>query len=468
MRKPATVLILTFLICILLTPSGEAGHRKKPWPDVHLSTLPSVVGLANSWAFEINERSPAYLVDLDKMYVTLAYGFGKNDNDIALRDADALQYGANFYRSRMDYKIYDFDFNIYSNLGERTYGSMWVSYGKREDRTYKESIIQAVPADLRVKAAFAWDFADRWTISGSGAFGNWPRSLVFVFQPQETQQQAYEQKDLPADVGENLVGVVDLLYRPNPGLDLIFGGEFQSVYTKYNPPQTSGIQTDGTVSTVKDTAEVKEYIYSSAPRFIVKKTFQGGDYIRAGASYHFNLFDYQYRGAKQYAEPSQTFPSYRPQELATMIPKWKVFVDGTKLLGANGALYLSGEIASYPNVLDYQDTEFAPLRLSYISLVDLTSGTVTAELSGKLTRILQGMAGIELRFLDTGNSDPELIDDQSMYATLKLGTTTRFYRNLWWSIRVPAFRLYSTDALGSALLFGNRSYIETEILFVGL
>lgn len=464
MRKLLSALILTILIVALLTPASEAGRRPKPWPDVHLSTLPAVVGAANSWAFEINERSPVYLSDLDKMYVTLAYGWGKASGDLTAPDGDIL-YGYNFYNPRTDYKIYDFKFNIYSNLGSRTYGSLWVNYGKKEDRTFKESIIDAVPADLQVKTAFAWDIADRWTIAGLGSFGNWPRSPVFVFQPAETE---YEQKDLPADVGENLVGIVDLLYRPKPDLDIVFGGEFQSIYTKFNPPQTSGINDDGTVSTVKDTAEVKEYVYSTAPRFMIRKTFTKGDYIRFGGSYHFNLFDYQFRGAKQYAAPSEQFPSYRPQDFATMIPKWQFYADGSKLLGPNGALYLSGEFGSYPNVLNLEDTEFAPLRLSLVNLVDINSGSVTAELSGQLTRILQGMIGLELRVLDIGETDPQLIDDRSLYATLKLGTTTRFYRNLWWSVRVPAVRLYSSDALGSMMLFSNTTYIETEILFVGL
>ncbi|MFH2055307.1 MAG: hypothetical protein ABIJ61_05070, partial [bacterium] len=298
-----------------------------------------------------------------------------------------------------------------------------------------------------------------------GSFGNWPRSPVFVLQPYDTE---YEQKDLPADVGENLVGIVDVLFRPRPDLDLIFGGEFQSIYTKFNPPQSSGINTDGTVATVKDTAEVKEYVYSTAPRLIVKKTFSKGDYVRFGGSYHFNLFDYKYRGAKQYALPSDDYPSYRPQDFATMIPKWRVFADASRLLGSNGSLYLGGEFGSYPNVLEKEDTEFAPLRLSLLNLIDINSGSITAEISGQLTRILQGMAGLELRMLDVGDSDPQLIDDRSMYATLKLGTTTRFYRNLWWSVRVPAIRLYSSDALGSMMLFNNTSYIETEILFVGL
>ncbi len=464
MRRIVSLLALTSLAFVWLVSPTEAGRRSKPWPDIHLSTLPAVVGQANSWAFEINERSPGYLVDLDKMYVSLAYGWGKNSNDLMPPEGE-LRYGYDFYNRGLDYKIFDFDLNIYSNLGAQTYGSMWVSYGKREDRTLNVSIVTSVPADLRVKAAFAWTLNDRLALAASGSFGNWPRSLVFVFQPQDTENP---QKDLPADVGENLVGVVDLLYRPSPDLDLIFGGEFQSIYTKYNPPQSSGFNDDGTVSTVKDTAEVKEYVYSGGPRFIVKKSFKKGDYIRFGASYHLHLFDYQYRGAKQYSTPSEEYPSYRLQDLATMIPKWRLFADGTKLLGSEGALYIGGELGGYPNVLEMEDTEFAPVRLSLVNLVDLTAGKFTIEMSGKLTRILHGMAGLELRYLDTGDSDPFLVDDRSLYASLKLGTTTRFYRNLWWSIRVPSLRFYSSDALGSAVLFGNRSFIETEILFLGL
>jgi hypothetical protein len=337
--------------------------------------------------------------------------------------------------------------------------------GKREVEDFNESIVMSVPANLRVKGALAWKILPRVSVAASGSFNNWPRSLLFVFQPQSAQ---YEQKQLPADVGENLTAEVDLLYRPNPSVDLILGGEFQAIYSKYNPPHTSGFLEDGSVSSVKDTAEVKEYIYSSAPRFLVKKSFQKGDYIRAGASYHFTLFDYQFRGARQFSQPSLEYPSYRLESFDTMIPRWKVFADGTKLIGENGSLYAAAEFGQYPNALTYEDTEFAPVRLSLINLQDLVSGSFDIELACNLTRIFNAMVGVNLRFVDIGEPDPELMDDRQVHASLKLGTSTRFYRNLWWSVRIPALRITRSDALGSAVLFNNRSYIETEILFVGL
>lgn len=453
------------IVAISLFTGGNslAARRSQPWPDIHLSTLPSVVGAANSWEFEINQRSPVYLSDLDKMYVSLAYGWGKNTNELPNRIISTDKYGYAFYNSHLDYKIYDFKFNIYSNLSRKTFGSLWVNYGKRKNRFNDESIVVSTPSSMQVKTAFAWKVAPKVTLGISGSINNWPRSLVFVFQPQDYDQ--YQPKDLPADVGENLVGEFDVMYRPNPSLDIIVGGMFQNIYTKFNP--SDSIVVNGSISTRRDTAEVKEYIYSGAPRIMVRKTFSTGDYIRAGAAYYFNLFDYQFRGAREYSEPSFVDPSYRSQELSSFIPKWKIFADGSKVLGSRAALYLCGEFAGYPNALSTEDTQWAPLRQSLVDLVDLSSGAFTAELSGKLTRILDGMVGIEVRYFDNGDSNPDL-DSRSMYASVKVGTTTRFYRNLWWSVRVPGYTLYTSEALGSEILFSNRTYIETDILFLGL
>lgn len=450
--------------CLLLAATdAQASRRSRPWPDVSLSTLPSVVGATNSWVYEINQRSPAYLADLDKMYVSIAYGWGKSNNNLS--SGDPTKDGYAFYDARLDHRIYDFKFNIYSNLGKTTFGSLWVSYAKYKSSSSKESIVPSTPSSMMVKTAFAWQVLPKVTLALSGSITNWPRSLVLVFQPKDDQN--YGQRELPADVGENLVGEFDVMYRPKPGLDIIVGGVFQNIYTKFNPPHESPFESDGSVSTRKDTAEVKEYIYSGAPRFSVKKTFASGDFVRVGGAYYFNLFDYQYEGARELSEPSPIIPSYRLQEFSSFIPKWRLFADGSKTLGSRGALYLAGELGSYPNYLEIKDTEWAPLSQSLVKLVDLSSGSVTCELSTKLTRILNAMAGFEMRFLKK-DDESDYLDDRSVYATLKLGATTRFYRNLWWSIRIPEIRLYSSEALGSSILFENRSYIETEILFVGL
>jgi hypothetical protein len=77
------------------------------------------------------------------------------------------------------------------------------------------------------------------------------------------------------------------------------------------------------------------------------------------------------------------------------------------------------------------------------------------------------MIGFEVRQFANGD-DKTFLDDRSMYLKLRAGGATRFYRNLWWSIRVPDFRLYTSKGLGSAILFENKSYIETDILFLGL
>ncbi len=55
-----------------------------------------------------------------------------------------------------------------------------------------------------------------------------------------------------------------------------------------------------------------------------------------------------------------------------------------------------------------------------------------------------------------------------MYLKLRAGGTTRIYRSLWWTVRVPDMRLYTSKKLGSAVLFENKSYIETDLLLLGL
>ena len=99
---------------------------------------------------------------------------------------------------------------------------------------------------------------------------------------------------------------------------------------------------------------------------------------------------------------------------------------------------------------------------------------MTADISAKLTRIFHGMAGIKVRYVGKGKDQPEsagassIMDDRSLFASLRFGTMTRFYRNLWWTIRVNDVRLYKSEAVGTAALFENTSYFETEILFLGL
>jgi hypothetical protein len=149
------------------------------------------------------------------------------------------------------------------------------------------------------------------------------------------------------------------------------------------------------------------------------------------------------------------------------VPQWRVYADGTKALGANAALYACVETGRYPNALTKKDTDFVPLQMSLVDLVDLSSTSLRVDLTGKLTRIFTGMIGFEVRQFANGD-DRTLLDDRSMYLKLRAGGTTRFYRNLWWSIRMPDLRLYTSKGLGSAILFENKSYIETDILFLGL
>ena len=57
MQKSVKVLLSIFVLLEAFQLSALHGAtKKKPWPDINLSTLPSVVGMANSWAFEINQR----------------------------------------------------------------------------------------------------------------------------------------------------------------------------------------------------------------------------------------------------------------------------------------------------------------------------------------------------------------------------------------------------------------------------
>ncbi|MGB5137694.1 MAG: hypothetical protein WBP29_04100, partial [Candidatus Zixiibacteriota bacterium] len=130
MRKSPKLGLLIILTVSLVVPSMQAAPRKpKPWPEINLSILPSVVGMSNSWAFEINKRSPAYLSDLDKLHVAVSYGRGSNDNDIpSLTGRPAGRYGYSFYRG-VDYKFDNFKLDIYSHLGKKTFGSLWATYG---------------------------------------------------------------------------------------------------------------------------------------------------------------------------------------------------------------------------------------------------------------------------------------------------------------------------------------------------
>ncbi len=399
------------------------------------------------------------------MYVSFAFGTGKNSNSLDSPGAVAARrYGYSFYRD-INYKNYDFRLDMYSNLGKTTYGSLWVVYGKDRDEKTKDPFLEAVPSRLNFKTAFAWNPKENLKVGISGAISNYPSSYIFALQP-SAAAVADSQLSLPSRDGENLVGEVDLLYRTKSDMDIIVGGVFQRLFEKFDAPDAPLLE-DGTPNNYKDTAEVKEYIYSAAPRVSVKKTYPSGSYWRAGGAYYFSLYDYQYAGAGKYDYPSTNYPSYRLQTFETLVPKWKIFADGTKSLGANAALYGCIEMGQYPNALTKKDTDFVPLRISLADLVDLSSTSVRVDLTGKLTRIFTGLIGLELRQFSNGD-DKTLLDDRSMYLKLRVGGSTRFYRNLWWSVRIPDFRLYTSKALGSAILFENKSYIETDILFLGL
>lgn len=460
-------LLILLLLPVIVTDLGAAPRKSRPWPEINLSILPSVVGMSNSWAFEINNRSAAYLSDLDKLHLAFSYGMGKNENDItALSGQNAGRYGYRFY-SGIDYKIDNFKLDVYSHLGKNTFGSLWATYGEDENRSNREAFLIAEPNRLNVKTAFAWRFKPRLTAAISGTFNNYPRSYIFALQPSGTSP-ADTQFALPANVGENLESQVDLMYRTDNNLDIIVGGRFIYQYTKFAAPDPPA------GSSYRDTSEVKEFVYSGAPRLIVRKTFQSGSYLRAGASVYFNLFDYQYTGTGKWDYPSTAVPSYRAQSFDTMIPSWEFYIDGSRLIGPNAAVYTALEFAGYPNRLTRKDTDFVPVDLSLVNSDNIFSTAFTADISGKLTRILHAMAGFKLRHVSKGDelpatsSNADIMDDRSMYASLRFGTMTRFYRNLWWTIRVNDLRLYTSEAVGTAALFENTSYIETEILFLGL
>jgi hypothetical protein len=459
MKRQLTIILLaTVLLSLAVGSWAEAARKARPWPDISLSTVPSIVWMTNSWAYEINHRSPAYLGDLDKMYMSFAFGYGNNSNSLdKLDDEAAGRYGSSFYRA-IDYKNSDFRLDMYSNLGKTTYGSLWVVYGRDRKKEKKKPFLEAVPSRLNFKTAFAWKPKENLTLGISGALSNYPSSYIFALQP-KAALDTDPQLSLPSRDGENLIGEVDLLYRTKNNMDIIVGGTFQRLYEKFDAPINS---------TNMDTAEVKEYISSGAPRVSVKKTYPSGSYWRAGGAIYFNLYDYQYVGSGKYDSLNLEDLSYRSQSFETLLPKWKVYADGTKALGANAALYACVETGRYPNELTWKDTELAPLQLSLVDLVDLSSTSLRVDLTGKLTRIFTGMIGLEVRQFANGNDIKKLLDNRSMYLTLSAGGMTRFYRNLWWSIRVPDFRLYTSKSLGSAILFENKSYIEMDILFLGL
>ncbi len=467
MRKPVTMLLL--LACGLLflpsTPT-DAARKPRPWPEINLSTLPSVVGMPNSWPYEIQHRSAVYLADLDKLHIAVSYGRGRNDNDLnPLSGNMAGRYGYSFYR-RIDYSIDNIKLDVYSHLGKRTFGSLWATYGEDENRDSKSAFLLAEPNRVEVRSAFAWNFKPGWTAAAAGSFSNYPYAYVFALQP-SWSSPADSQFMLPANVGEHFTGTVDVMKRSQKNLEFIFGAEFHAHYTKFAAPDPPA------GANYRDTSEVKEYIYSTAPRLIVKKTFSTGDYLRAGASVYFNLFDYQYAGAGRWEYPSLGVPSYRTQTLLSMVPKWNFYLDGSRLLGANAVLYSALQFTGYPNRLTREDTDFVPVDLSLLDVDNITTVAWTADLSGKLTRIFHGSIGFTVRYLNTGfasDLDPLTTpaDDRKLYPSLHVGTQTRFYKSLWWTIRVNDFHLYTSEEVGTAALFENRFYLETEILFLGL
>lgn len=468
MSKILKLGLLILLTLPLIHTETEAAPRKsRPWPEINLSILPSVLGMSNSWAFEINQRSAVYLSDLDKLHVAASYGRGKNENDInALAGNNAGRYGYHFYRS-IDYKIDNFKLDVYSHLGKKTFGSLWATYGEDQTRATKRAFLISEPNRINVKTAFAWKFRPHLTAAIAGTFNNYPRSYIFALQPSGSSP-ADTQFALPANVGENLEGQFDVLYRTGNNLDVIVGGRFIYQHTKFaapEPPIGAGY---------RDTSEVKEFVYSGAPRIIVRKTFQSGSYLRAGASVYFSLWDYQYTGTGKWDYPSTGVPSYRAQSFDTMIPSWEFYLDGSRLLGPNAAVYSALEFAGYTNRLTRKDTDFVPVDLSLVNADNIVSAAFTADITARLTRIFHGMAGVKIRHISKGdklseaNSASGIMDDRTIYPSLRFGTMTRFYRNLWWTIRVNDLRLYKSEAVGTAALFENTSYVETEILFLGL
>jgi hypothetical protein len=467
-RRLTFLFLLGIFVLTALPLSAQSRRKARPWPDINLSTVPSVMWMANSWPFEINHRSPAYLGDLDKMYISLAFGYGKNSNTLnRLANGSEALYGYRFYRD-IDYKNTDFRLSIYSNFGKTTFGSLWVVYGRDRNVVNKEPFLAAVPSRLDFRTALAWKPKPNLTIGVSGSLNNYPASYVFALQPVYSSpgEPSDSQLALPAGDGENMSGEVDLLYRTKNNLDVIVGGIFQRLHEKFElpdpPPDANGLPAN-----FKDTSIVKEYIYSGAPKLSVKKTFASGSYLRGGFSYYFNLFDYQYQGSYPFDALNQNYPSYRGQSFENLVPKWKLYADGTRVVGANSAIYGCIETGQYPNALSHTDTDFAPLQASFVDLQDISSTSLNVELTSRLTRIFHGMVGFEARYFSTG-SDKTLLDNRSIYLSARLGGTTRFYRNLWWTIRMPDIRLYTSKSLGSAILFENKSYIETDILFLGL
>lgn len=464
-RQLATILLVAVLLSLVVGSSAEAKRKTRPWPEISLSTVPSIAWMPNSWAHEINHRSPTYLGDLDKMYISVAFGYGRNSNSLGKLDRQSTsRYGYSFYNA-IDYKNTDFRLDIYSNLGKTTFGSLWVVYGKDRNEKNKKPFLESVPSRLSFRTAFGWKPKENLTLAISGAISNYPSSYIFALQPSDAAVTD-SQLSLPSRDGENLTGEVDLLYRTKGNMDIIVGGIFHRLYEKFDAPDAP-LLADGTPNNYKDTAVVREYIYSGAPKVSVKKTYQSGSYWRAGGALYFSLYDYQYVGASRYDYPSREYSSYRLQSFETLVPKWKFYVDGTRTLGTNTALYACVETGRYPNALTRKDTDFVPLRMSLVNLVDLSSTSLRVDFTGKLTRIFSGMIGFEVRQFANGD-DKTFLDDRSMYLKLHAGGMTRFYRNLWWSVRMPNLRLYTSRELGSAILFENKSYIETDILFLGL
>lgn len=451
---------------ILSLPAFARKRTSKPWTDVSLSTLPSVVGMTNSWSFEINYRSPAYLSDVDKMYLQAAYGTGSNKYSPPKLDGKpAGRYGYYFYRG-INYAINDARLDIYSNFSKSTFGSCFITYGTDHRSKDDQPFLAGVPSRLSFKTAFAWKLKENLTAAVSGSINNYPLSYVFNLQPRPYGAPADTQFTLTSGDGENIVGEADLMYRTQNNLDVIIGGIFQTFHSKFDPPDPPH-KPDGTPANYYDTATVKEYIYSAAPKISVKKTFSTGSYLRAGGSYYFNLFDYQYLGRNQWEYPSLKSASYRLQSFDTFVPKWKLYADGAKALGASSVLYSCLEVGSYPNALSLTETAFVPMQFSLVNRTNLFSGSLSADITSRLTRIFTASCGIELRYFNNGDVKTQL-DERTIYAKLRMGATTRFYRNLWWSVRIPGLRLYSSNELGSAVLFENKSYIEFDILFLGL
>jgi len=124
-------------------------------------------------------------------------------------------------------------------------------------------------------------------------------------------------------------------------------------------------------------------------------------------------------------------------------------------------------MGAYPNGLLQQETAFVPIRMSLVGLKDLFTAALDLDLSSKLTKIFSVSGGLTLRYFDNGELHDNL-DDRSWYPSIRLGATTRFYRSLWWSVKLPEIRLYKSEKLGSSILFENRSYFEMEVIFLGI